>query len=80
MAGDEIQLYVLPAINLLAPRTMGPSCAVCLLSAEPRGLTPKDATRGGLSEREEDNERPSTTCQHLSTESTALLSSSELHL
>ena len=31
-------------------------------SAEPRGLTPKDATRGGLSEREEDNERPSTTC------------------
>ena len=28
-------------------------------SVELRGLTPKDATREGLSEREEDNERPS---------------------
>ena len=57
MAGDEIQLYVLPAINLLALRTIGLSCAICLLSAELRGLIPKDAIYRELSEREEDNER-----------------------
>ena len=44
---------------------------------ELRGLTPKDAIRRGLSEREEDNERPSIIYQHLSI---ALLSSSELYL
>ena len=31
-------------------------------SAEPRGLILKDATREGLSEREENNERPSIIC------------------